>query len=91
MEKSSFFCPNVGQTDRILRIAVGVILIALVFVGPQTPWGWIGIVPIATALMGFCPLYPLLKINTCGGKEGGCCGGKPSCCGGKGGDEPHAH
>jgi len=42
---------NVGSTDRIIRAIVGVILIALVFVGPQTPWGWIGIIPLATALM----------------------------------------
>ena len=40
-------------------------LLALVFVGPQTPWGWIGIVPLATALMGNCPAYSLLGIKTC--------------------------
>ena len=57
---------NVGGIDRVLRILVGLALIALVFVGPQTPWGWIGVVPLATALIGFCPVYPLLKINTAG-------------------------
>jgi len=56
---------NVGTIDRVLRIIVGIVLIALVFVGPQTPWGWIGVVPLLTAFISFCPLYTLLGINTC--------------------------
>lgn len=56
---------NMGSADRIVRIVVGVVLIALVFVGPQIVWGWIGIVPIFTALIGFCPAYSLLGIKTC--------------------------
>jgi len=56
---------NVGSVDKYLRIAVGAILIALVFVGPQSPWGWIGVIPLATGLLGFCPLYKLLGLNTC--------------------------
>ncbi len=56
---------NVGTVDRVLRVIVGIALIAIVFVGPQTPWGWIGIVPLATAAIRFCPLYRLLNINTC--------------------------
>ena len=56
---------NVGSIDRILRIVVGLGLISLVFVGPQTPWGWIGIVPLLTAFIGFCPLYTLIGIRTC--------------------------
>jgi hypothetical protein len=59
---------NVGGIDKILRIIVGLVLIALVFVGPQTPWGWIGIIPLATGLIGFCPLYKLIGLNTGGGK-----------------------
>jgi len=55
---------NVGPLDRILRLIVGAALIALVFVGPQTPWGWIGIIPLATAFAGFCPAYRLLGICT---------------------------
>lgn len=58
------FKANVGGLDRILRILVGLGLIAIVFVGPQTPWGWIGIVPLATGLFGTCPLYSLLGIRT---------------------------
>ena len=56
---------NVGGIDRVARIVVGVILIALVFVGPQSPWGWIGVIPLATALIGWCPAYTLFGIRTC--------------------------
>jgi ABC-type polysaccharide/polyol phosphate export permease len=56
---------NVGTVDRILRIVVGLILIAMVFVGPQTSWGWIGVVPLLTALIGFCPAYKLIGLSTC--------------------------
>lgn len=56
---------NIGSIDRVLRILVGLGLISLVFVGPQTAWGWIGVVPLATALIGWCPAYSLLGIKTC--------------------------
>ncbi|MFQ5488068.1 MAG: DUF2892 domain-containing protein [Gammaproteobacteria bacterium] len=56
---------NVGKVDKTLRIIIGLALISLVFVGPQTPWGWIGIIPLATALIGWCPLYKIIGANTC--------------------------
>ena len=56
---------NVGGIDKILRIVVGLILLSLVFVGPHTAWGWIGIVPLATGLINWCPLYSLLGFTTC--------------------------
>jgi hypothetical protein len=56
---------NVGSIDRALRIILGLGLISLVFVGPQTPWGWIGIAPFATALLGWCSAYTLFGIKTC--------------------------
>ena len=56
---------NIGTIDRALRIIVGLVLISLVFIGPQTAWGWIGVVPLATALIGWCPAYSLLGITTC--------------------------
>jgi hypothetical protein len=56
---------NVGGIDRVLRVVIGAVLIALVFVGPKTPWGWIGVVPLLLALVGFCPLYSLFGIKTC--------------------------
>lgn len=54
------FKTNVGSADRILRIVLGIGLLALVFVGPKTPWGWIGLVPLLTGLMSSCPLYSIL-------------------------------
>ncbi len=59
------FKTNEGTLDRVLRITAGLVLLALVFVGPKTPWGWLGIVPLATGLLGNCPLYSVLGINTC--------------------------
>jgi len=57
---------NVGTIDRGLRIVVGLVLLSLVFIGPQTLWGLIGIVPLATGLFRWCPAYGLLGMNTCG-------------------------
>ena len=51
--------------DRILRIVVGLVLIVLTVMGVLPVWGWIGVVPLATGLFGFCPAYTLLGINTC--------------------------
>lgn len=59
---------NEGKIDRMLRVLVGLVLIALVFVGPQTPWGWVGVVPLLTGIFGYCPAYSLLGINTCKAK-----------------------
>ena len=56
---------NEHTADRVIRFGLGVVLLSLVFVGPQTPWGWLGLIPLATALMGSCPVYTLLGISTC--------------------------
>jgi hypothetical protein len=56
---------NEGTIDRALRIIAGLGLLSLVFVGPQTPWGWIGLVPLVTGLVGYCPVYSILGIRTC--------------------------
>ncbi len=56
---------NVGSIDRGLRIVGGLALIALAATGTVGAWGWIGAVPLLTGLVGFCPVYPLLGINTC--------------------------
>ena len=56
---------NIGDVERIVRAIVGIGLISLVFVGPQTWWGLIGLVPLATAVIGWCPPYALLGISTC--------------------------
>ncbi|MNY80051.1 hypothetical protein D3C86_2209410 [compost metagenome] len=56
---------NVGGIDRILRILVGVALIAAAAMGSIGVWGYIGVVPLLTGLMGWCPVYTLLGLNTC--------------------------
>ena len=56
---------NEGTIDRALRIIVGLGILSLVFVGPQTPWGWIGVVPLVTGLVGYCPAYSIFGLNTC--------------------------
>jgi hypothetical protein len=57
---------NVGGIDRILRIVAGIALIALAVTGTIGVWGYIGVVPLLTAAIGFCPAYTLLGLNTCG-------------------------
>lgn len=56
---------NVGGFDRILRIVLGLVLIGLAATGTVGAWGWIGIVPLGTALLGFCPLYTVFGLSTC--------------------------
>lgn len=56
---------NVGGIDRILRIIVGLVLIGLAATGTVGLWGWIGVVPLATGLLGTCPAYRLIGLNTC--------------------------
>jgi len=55
---------NVGTADRAVRVIAGLGLLSLVFVGPQTPWGWIGLIPLVTGLVGFCPAYGLFGLKT---------------------------
>ena len=59
-------CSNVGGADRILRAVVGLIILSLVFVGPKSWWGLVGLVPLGTAILGFCPAYLPIGLNTCG-------------------------
>lgn len=62
---NAFFATNEGTIDRVLRVIVGLALLSLVFFGPKTLWGLVGLVPIATGLAGTCPVYSLLGIRTC--------------------------
>ncbi|MEQ1690174.1 MAG: DUF2892 domain-containing protein [Gemmatimonas sp.] len=62
---SSFFGKNVGTLDRVARLALGVALLSLVFTGPQTAWGYLGVIPLLTGVFGTCPLYSLLGFSTC--------------------------
>ncbi len=54
----------VGSLDRGVRIVLGLALIALVFIGPQSPWGWIGVIPLVTGLIGWCLLYRIFGVST---------------------------
>jgi hypothetical protein len=56
---------NMGTLDRGLRVAVGGLLVALAATGTVGVWGWIGVVPLVTAAIGWCPAYTLLGIRTC--------------------------
>lgn len=56
---------NVHNIERVVRVVIGAAIVSLVFIGPQSPWGWLGLVPIATGLLGWCPPYAMLGINTC--------------------------
>jgi O-antigen ligase len=60
---------NIGDTERIIRIVGGLVLIALAATGTVGVWGWLGLVPLATGLTGWCPPYSLLGINTCKNKK----------------------
>lgn len=60
---------NVGGIDRILRIVIGLVLIALAATGTVGVWGWLGVVPLATGAIGWCPPYAILGFNTCAMKK----------------------
>ncbi|MBP9905314.1 MAG: DUF2892 domain-containing protein [Rhodoferax sp.] len=60
---------NVGGIDRILRIVVGLVLIGLTLMGTLPVWGWIGVVPLATGLIGWCPPYAIFGWSTCSMKK----------------------
>ncbi|MEO8138552.1 MAG: DUF2892 domain-containing protein [Gemmatimonadota bacterium] len=56
---------NQHPVERALRVVLGLGLLSLVFIGPKSPWGFFGIVPLATGMFGSCPLYTLFGWNTC--------------------------
>lgn len=55
---------NEGTVDRVIRVVLGLGILSLVFVGPQSPLGYIGLVPLATGLIGFCPIYRIFGLST---------------------------
>jgi len=56
---------NEGTIDRALRVILGLVLLSLIFVGPKTMWGLVGLIPLATGLIGYCPAYQILGLSTC--------------------------
>lgn len=60
---------NTASWDRVVRVVVGLIMIALVFWGPQTAWGWLGLILVATGFVGYCPIYGVLGLSTSRGTK----------------------
>ena len=56
--------PNIGKTERIVRIVVGIAVLSLAFVGPRASWAYLGLLPLLSGLIGWCPPYALLGIST---------------------------
>lgn len=61
---STFLARNEHPVERVVRVLLGIALLGIYFVGPQTPWGLVGILPLVTGLLGWCPAYALLGIST---------------------------
>lgn len=61
---------NESVMDRALRVTFGIVILSLYFIGPQTPWGLLGLIPITTGLLGSCPVYTIFGISTCRMKTG---------------------
>ncbi len=66
---AEFFRTNEGTVDRAVRVILGLALLSLVVVGPQTMWGLVGAVPLLTGLVGTCPIYSIFGISTCSIKK----------------------
>ncbi len=56
--------PNIGTVERVVRVVVGIGVLSLAFVGPRTPWAYLGLLPLLSGLVGWCPPYALLGIST---------------------------
>jgi hypothetical protein len=65
----NFLATNEGTVDRLLRIVIGLGVLSLIVVGPKTLWGLVGLVPLATGIVGSCPLYSMIGVNTCSLKK----------------------
>ena len=62
---ANLFPTNEHSFERVLRVILGLGVLSLAFVGPKTPWGFLGLVPLATGLLGTCPIYTLFGWSTC--------------------------
>jgi hypothetical protein len=56
--------PNIGNVERVVRVVVGLAVLSLAFVGPRSPWAYLGILPVLSGVVGWCPPYALLGIST---------------------------
>jgi len=66
---ANLLAKNEHTVERILRVILGLGLLSIAFVGPKTPWGYVGIIPLLTGLVGSCPLYSLFGFSTCSVKR----------------------
>lgn len=62
---SKYFPNNEHIVERVIRVILGLGILSLAFVGPQSMWGYLGLIPMATGLLGTCPLYTILGVSTC--------------------------
>lgn len=67
---SKLFPVNEHPVERATRVLLGLVLLSLVFIGPKTPWGFLGFVPLVTGLLGTCPLYTLIGFSSCPAPRG---------------------
>jgi hypothetical protein len=65
MHEGEAHMTNEGTLDRVIRVVVGLGILSLTFLGPQSRWGLVGLVPLLTGVVGFCPLYRIVGISTC--------------------------
>ncbi|EED33352.1 conserved hypothetical protein [gamma proteobacterium NOR5-3] len=56
---------NEGTIDRVVRVTAGLGIVSLAFIGPQTPWAWLGLIPVVTGSVGYCPAYSIFGVSTC--------------------------
>lgn len=64
-EEENIMKKNVGYAERAIRVVLGLVVLSLAFIGPKSPWAYLGIIPLATGLIGWCPPYALFGISTC--------------------------
>lgn len=57
---------NIGGVERVVRVVAGAGIVSMAFVGPESPWAFLGLVPLLTGVAGWCPPYAMLGLNTCG-------------------------
>ncbi len=65
LEEDSIMKKNVGSIERVIRIFAGIAILSLAFMGPKSSWAYLGFVPLATGLIGWCPPYSLFGFSTC--------------------------
>lgn len=68
---SKYFPNNEHIIERVIRVVLGLGVLSLVFIGPQSAWGYLGLVPLATGILGTCPIYTLFGVSTCSVRKTG--------------------